>query len=107
MPRFAKLRQDLISSPAQVEGETVYNIKDPKTGRYFRLREPEYYLVRQLDGETSYETVAQRFRDKFALNIAEDNVRQFVTALEQLYFLENSRSEQELSRKSYTGSTRG
>lgn len=107
MPQYAKLREDLVSSPAQVEGETVYNIKDPKTGRYFRLREPEYYLVRQLDGVTSYETVAQRFRDKFDLSIDTDNVRQFVAALEQLYFLENSRSEQELSRKSYTDSSRG
>ena len=101
MSDYAKLRDDLVVSPTVIEGETVYNIKDPIKGTYFRLREPEYWLISQLDGVTSYAQVADRFRRKFELNISEENVLQFVQALEKLYFLDNARAEQAVSRKSY------
>jgi len=101
MPQYALLRNDLVASPAEIDGQTVYNIKDPITGHYFRLREPEYWLIRQFDGRTSYDQVAERFREKFQLNIGADDVAGFVNMLESNFFLENSRSEQEISRKSY------
>ena len=101
MSAYAKLRDDLVVSPTVIEGETVYNIKDPIKGTYFRLREPEYWLVNQLDGVTSYVQIADRFRSKFQLNISEENVLQFVQALEKLYFLDNARAEQAVSRTSY------
>lgn len=101
MSDYAKLRDDLVVSPTVIEGETVYNIKDPIKGTYFRLREPEYWLVNQLDGVTSYVQIADRFRSKFQLNISEENVLQFVQALEKLYFLDNARAEQAVSRTSY------
>ncbi len=102
MPTYAKLRSDLVSSSAVVDGVTVYNIKDPVTGNYFRLREPEFWLIQQLDGRTSYEEIAERFREKFNLSLTADAVVQFVDRLEKLFFLENTRAEQELSRKSYS-----
>jgi putative peptide zinc metalloprotease protein len=101
MQSYAKLRTDLVAVPAEVDGQQVVNIKDPLRNNYFRLREPEYWLISQLDGYTSYEEVAERFRNKYELNISEENVIQFVDLLEQQYFLENSRSEQQVSRKSY------
>ncbi|UCD63773.1 MAG: hypothetical protein JSW34_13710 [Candidatus Zixiibacteriota bacterium] len=103
MPAYAKLRSDLISVPAEIEGKTVHNIKDPITGNYFRVREPEFWLISQLDGETSYEEITLRFREKFGLEITPDHVRQFVDVLESKFFLENQRSEQATSRKSITG----
>ncbi len=101
MSAYAKLRRDLVAASTVVDGETVYNLKDPIRGTYFRLREPEYWLVRQLDGETSYDDIAARFQKKFQLNISGENVRQFVYALADLFFLEDSRSEQAVSRRSY------
>lgn len=101
MSNYAKLRSDLVAVPATIDGETVYNLKDPIRGTYFRLREPEYWLVRQLDGVTSYEQIAERFRAKFEMNIGSKNVEQFVQALEKLFFLDNARAEQAVSRKSY------
>lgn len=106
MPTYARLRSDLVSSPAVVDGARVYNIKDSVTGNYFRLREPEFWLIQQLDGETSYEDIARRFRAKFDLNITAENVQQFVDKLQKLFFLESTCAEQELSRKSY-GAGRG
>lgn len=101
MSQYAKLRDDLIFAEAEIDGLKVVNIKDPITGNYFRLREPEFYLISQLDGETDYDTVAQRFIDKFNMNINAEAVGQFVAMLEDQFFLENVRSEQKISRSSY------
>ncbi len=101
MPSYAKLRRDLVSSSTEIDGAVVFNVKDPLTGTYFRLREPEFWLINQLDGETAYDVIARNFRDKFDLDISAENVEQFVGALEKLFFLENTRSEQAVSRRSY------
>ena len=101
MSSYAKLRNDLVTANAVIDGQEVVNIKDPLRGNYFRLRPPEFWLISQLDGETSYEQVAERFKSEFNLNIDANAVLQFVEVLESQYFLENSRSEQQVSRRSY------
>ncbi len=101
METYAKLRNDLVTSDAVVDGVDVVNIKDPIRGNYFRLRAPEFWLISQLDGVTSYDAIAQKFRQKFNANIDAKAVLQFVELLESQYFLENSRSEQATTRKSY------
>jgi len=98
MSGLPKLRSDLVSSPAQVDGATVYTVKDPIGGKYFRLREPEYWLIHQFDGKTPPEEISQRFRDKFNLNISASDVTQFAAALDELLFLETGRAEQVCSR---------
>ena len=107
MADYAKLRSDLVSSSTVIEGATVHNVKDPVTGSYFRLREPEYWLIHQLDGETSCGEIAARFVGKFGLDITAGAVKQFVATLEKLFFLEGSRSEQAVSRRSYSREERG
>ncbi|PWB74752.1 hypothetical protein C3F09_03425 [candidate division GN15 bacterium] len=98
MPRLPKLRSDLAAVPSQVDGATVYTLKDPITGRYFRLREPEYWIVRQFDGEHSPEQIASDFQAKFSFEISAPDIRQFIDNLSNLYFLEDGRSEQEIAR---------
>ncbi len=77
------------------------NVADPITARFFRLREPEYWLAEQLDGASSPESIARRFQAKFQLNIQKEDVAAFVEQLDKLFFLETNRSEQEISRASY------
>ncbi len=101
MPKYAKLRGDLVSSRSVVNGQPVYTLKDPITERYYRLREPEFWLINRLDGKSSPEDIAEKFKKKFKLNIGAEDVRQFIETLEEFLFLENSRSEQSLSRASY------
>lgn len=98
MPFFARKRSDLVSSASEVDGARVYTIKDPIAGNYFRLREPEFWLLNRLDGETSPEKIAQRFRDKFNLDISPEAVEQFVATMDRLLFLESSRAEQATGR---------
>jgi hypothetical protein len=107
MPAQPKLRRDLVSSPSEVDGATVYTVKDPIGGNYFRLRGPEHWLIHQFDGDSTPEEIAARFRDKFQLNVTADNVRQFVALMDKLLFLENSRSEQTIGRASAGAYGRG
>ena len=32
-------------------------VKDPATGRFFRFKEPEYFIAQQLDGSTTLEVI--------------------------------------------------
>ncbi|MFQ5499064.1 MAG: hypothetical protein ACE5FH_05285 [Candidatus Zixiibacteriota bacterium] len=100
MPEYAALRTDLIFSSTEIDGETIYNIKDPITGSYFRLRKPETWLVRQLDGQTSYDVIVQRFNSEYSASLTAGEVVSFVTQLEKLFFLQSGRSEQEIARLS-------
>ncbi|MCB2231453.1 HlyD family efflux transporter periplasmic adaptor subunit [bacterium] len=100
MSEYARLRSDLIESPSEIEGETLYTIKDPVTGRFFRLRAPEHWLIHQLDGVRSPEQVASLFNDKFGAKLGAAEVEQFIAVLGGLFFLEDQRSEQELARAS-------
>jgi putative peptide zinc metalloprotease protein len=92
-----KLRDDLIVSEQESGGQTVFVLKDPITRRYFRLREPEYYLVRQFDGSRDFEAVARRFREKFNLNVTPEQVGAFASKLQSLAFFEGTRAEYETS----------
>lgn len=100
MPEFAKLRDDLISSPTEVDGETLYTIKDPVTGKFFRLRAPEFWLINRLDGTRSPDDVAVQFSEHFGARLQAADVQQFIDVLAGLFFLEDHRSEQELARAS-------
>ena len=98
MPAPPKLRSDLVVSPSVVDGATVYTVKDPLLGNYYRLREPEFWLINQFDGRTSPEALAEAFRARFQLNISAEDVAQFAAAMDRLLFLENNRADQAVSR---------
>ncbi len=98
MPPYARMRTDLVSSSSVVEGATVYTIKDPIAGNYFRLREPEFWLLNRLDGETAPEEIARGFKEKFNLDISPEAVAQFVGTMDRMLFLESSRAEQATDR---------
>lgn len=101
---WPKLRQDLVvSEQPQSDGTTVYILKDPITFRYFRVREVEYFLVRQFDGATDYDTIASRVKEKFAVDIASDDIRQFAQHLDSFYFFEGGKAEYEVSSGRYIG----
>jgi putative peptide zinc metalloprotease protein len=101
-----RLRNDLVVSEQEIDGQKIFILKDPVTYRYFRLREPEYFLARQFDGQTDIETIAKRFRDKFNLNVSAEAVGQFAGKMDELYFFEGVRAEYEVSSGRYLGRTK-
>lgn len=93
-----KLRSDLIVR-AETEGaQAVYVIKDPLTGRFFRLRAPEYYLLSRADGVTPLAEAVRLTNERFGIQIPPAMAAAFFEKMERMLFFENPATEQVLSR---------
>lgn len=83
-----KLRSDLVIRRQETSGEKVFVVKVSKTQRYFNLGEAEHFIARQLDGETSLETVCQRAERQFGAALSRQNLDEFVDKLQHMQLLE-------------------
>src|SRR5512136_1962052 len=72
-----KLRSDLVVREVAAEGP-AYVVKDPVTRRFFRLRAHEYFIARNLDGETPLEEIQARFEREFATPLALPALQRFI-----------------------------
>ena len=75
-------RSDLNISQQEASGKTVYIIKDPVSGKYFRLKEIEYFIATLFDGTNDLDDVAAKFADKFGIIISIPQLEQFSQALQ-------------------------
>src|SRR5437899_4974892 len=83
-----KLRSDLRVSPQGVAEGATFVVKDPATGRFFRLRQAEQFIAQQLDGSAPLDVIPQRFEQKFGAPLAPETLREFVEYLRRLGLLE-------------------
>ncbi|MFH2054526.1 MAG: hypothetical protein ABIJ61_01090, partial [bacterium] len=60
-----KLKPDLQVQAQTVEGVNYFVVKEATGGKFIRLREPEYFLLQHLDGESSPEATAEQFVRNF------------------------------------------
>jgi putative peptide zinc metalloprotease protein len=88
---YLKLRNDLIFSRQQMAGETIVVVKDQAKGTYFRLREAEWFIIEQFDGETSLETVQKRAEEKFGVTLPQEILHVFVLNLSKNGFFETGK----------------
>ena len=89
--QLPKLRSDLVVSQQAAKGHVSFVIKDPENGQFFRFREPEHFIARQLDGSTRSEEVCRRVQEKFGLELEMGTLESFVKTLEQRRLLENGK----------------
>src|SRR5262245_42685347 len=87
-PEPLKLRDGLVVSRQETSGGAVFILKDPGSSRFFRLREPEFCLARQLDGRTTLEVARHNVEERFAVTISLDTVEKFVGKLRQVGLLD-------------------
>lgn len=87
-----KLRSDL-DQRLQPNAGTALVIKDPSSGRFFRLQDAEQFIARQLDGATSLEVVQKRTEEKFGAALAPEALAAFVKTLDRNGLLETEQSE--------------
>jgi putative peptide zinc metalloprotease protein len=76
-----RLRADLAISPQDTGGAPSLVIKDPVSGRFYRLGETERFIAEQLDGENSLEEVRRRAEQRFKAALPEDTLSAFVGML--------------------------
>jgi putative peptide zinc metalloprotease protein len=84
-----KFRNDLLVSEQRSPEGTMFIIKDPSVDRFFRLKEIEHFIARQLDGETSLETIQERVEEKFDIALSTENIEQFTKHLHYIGVLTN------------------
>ena len=94
-----KLRSDLVfSQQSGPEGQS-FVVKDPATGRFFRFREIEGFLIQQLDGTTSLEVLRARIQEKLDADLPLQTLEQFVSRLRGLGLLESDEVRPSLETK--------
>jgi len=64
-----RLRRDLTVSRQGTGSGTVLVVKDPVSGRFFRLREAEGFIAEQFDGTTPLEEIRRRTERKFGASM--------------------------------------
>jgi len=83
-----RLRPDLVVSGQSTPEGPCYVVKDPRTRRFFRLREAEYSVARRLDGATPIETVAEQVAAEQGAEVAPEVLAAFVEQLRRGGLLE-------------------
>src|SRR5881396_1319307 len=76
-----KLRTDLTVREQQTPDGRSFVVKEPVSGNFFRLREAEHFVARQLDGETPIEVVRRRAERQFATTLPAGTLNAFITSL--------------------------
>src|SRR5262245_63470121 len=84
----AILRRNLVVSRQETAEGVQVVLKDPETGRFFRLREVDYFIAQRLDGATSLDLVAQEVEDRFGRRPAPATFDKFIARLQRLGLLQ-------------------
>jgi len=88
------LRRDLVIQPQTYGGRTSYLVKDPIRLAYFRFQEPEYFLMRLLDGRHTLEAVRSAFEQRFRpRRLSMDEVEGFLHQLLQSELLQRDSAQ--------------
>jgi hypothetical protein len=74
---YPKLKGNLEISEQDTAGVKIYIVKDPATGKFFRLRDKEYYIASLFDGQNSAEDIAAKFKSKFDIELPPEQLIQF------------------------------
>ncbi|MDH3445759.1 MAG: biotin/lipoyl-binding protein, partial [Deltaproteobacteria bacterium] len=85
----AKIRQDLILSRQEQRGTVYFIVKDPRTRRFFRFKEPEEFIIRHLDGVHSQHDVQKKFEETFKAKLSAETLVAFASRLNGLGLLED------------------
>ncbi|MFN5916000.1 MAG: hemolysin D, partial [Planctomycetota bacterium] len=81
-PLKLRRRPDLESRKHHYDGRSYWVVKEPLGLNYFRFHEEEYAILNMLDGETSLQSIKDRFQAEFApQRISLQDLQQFVGML--------------------------
>jgi putative peptide zinc metalloprotease protein len=81
-PLRLRKRADLVASKNFYDGRTYWVVKEPVGLNYFRFHEEEYAILSMLDGNTSLQTIREKFQAQFApQRITLQDLQQFIGML--------------------------
>jgi putative peptide zinc metalloprotease protein len=65
-PLPLRMRPDLSMRLHRYQGRPYWVVKEPIGLKYFRFQEEEFAILKMLDGNSSYESIKERFESEFA-----------------------------------------
>ncbi len=81
-PIPVRRRKDLIVQQTGEGSHPVWTVKDPISERFFQLRQADYFVFLNLDGQTSLEEIQQRFfKSHSPRQLSEEQILIFVQRL--------------------------
>ena len=94
-----KLRDDLVLKRQVMAGEVTYLIKNRETSEYLRFHEMEWAIISRLNGETSYQEIADAFAEQFAdVDMDAGQIEDFVDSLKKKELIVRSAAERSIVR---------
>ena len=79
-----RVRSDLSSKRTYYLGRSYWIVKDPVGMKYFRFQDEEYFILKNLDGTKSLETIKDEFEAEFPpQKITLEEIQSFVGQLHQ------------------------
>lgn len=79
-----RLRTDLVVS----RHDSSVVVKDPVSGRFFRFREIEAFILQELEGAASSEEIRSQIDTRFGATLSQANLEQFLARLGHIGLLE-------------------
>ncbi|MCU0978248.1 MAG: PqqD family protein, partial [Pirellulaceae bacterium] len=77
-----RMRPDLLVRKHRYHGEGYWVVKEPVALNYFRFHEEEFAILQMLDGESSLDSIKERFEADFApQKITYQDLQQFIGML--------------------------
>ena len=77
-------RTDLSARRSNYLGKSYWIVKDPIGLKYFRFQDEEYFILKNLDGKQSLETIKEKFEAEFPpQKITLEEIQSFVGQLHQ------------------------
>lgn len=83
-----RLRPDLLITEQEEGRQSVYILKDPVTGRFFRLKRLEYQIASLFDGTVSIQQALEVLRQQYSINLTEETLIQFLDKLASNHLVE-------------------
>lgn len=87
-----RLRPELAHSRQDTPEGVIHIVKEPYSGNFYRLREAEWFIARQLDGLTTAEEICARVEKRFGATLTFEALDAFVKNLDHGCLLDTPRA---------------
>lgn len=94
-----RLRSEVVLGPPLRSGpRTVHHVKDPRTGRFYRVGPREHFIMRRMDGRHTVQDIGREYAGAYQRVLGQDSWRQMFTLLGRYQLLDGHADDAVLER---------
>jgi len=91
-----RLRPELTITESTAVGKTIHIVKDPRTEKFYQFRPAEYRLLSLMNGERTWDEMAEVYRERFSQQLSAKSIGQFIDYVSRIHLLEKTATEKNL-----------